>query len=205
VKSLFESKDNNKTQLYCDTILSLLLIDLKRNGDIDVPKFLKKIDATMKDIKGKPCPIVVHMLKLLVDRGLEQDVKEDGYVFSAEKSWPSEDAEVMERFVGKYEKNFSDKEKMALENLSPVTYYTKTPDEFHDLLVPSRKGPVPYFLNGFSDSRDMRELHGVLGLDSLHMTPEEEDTMTKGCHRIPLGAIVVMYSSALKSGKLLEE
>jgi hypothetical protein len=86
VKALFNYPDANedtKTQTYCDTLMALLLLDMKRSReDFDVEEFMKKMEISIRGLEEKPCPALLHKLKMLIDGGLEQDVKEDAYMFS---------------------------------------------------------------------------------------------------------------------------
>jgi len=197
VRAIFKIENDEKTKTYCDTVLSLLLIDMRRQmGEFDVDEFLKKVGATVGDLEGKPCPSVLHVLKLLTDRGLEQESSRRGYNFSPEESIEYGE-EALAGLEQRYNENFSEEEKAAFEGLAPITYYRRTPAEFQGLL-----GNQPYFLNGRPGNSDEdEEIHGVkTGFDidtmPLYMNKEERHTMTRG--GLPMGAIIIMYGVSIR-------
>jgi hypothetical protein len=205
VKALFNYPDANedtKTQTYCDTLLALLLLDMKRSReDFDVEEFMKKMEISVRGLEEKPCPALLHKLKMLIDGGLEQDVKEDAYMFSplaaeagAEAETEAEaEAEKEPNLEQIYADNFSQEEKTALENLTPIRYYSQTPPEYQDLL-----GKSPYFLSGHSDQENP-ELYGLGDDLPVHMTAEDKEVMTR--RGIPMGAILIMYGTAISHKK----
>jgi hypothetical protein len=192
VKALFNPKyDNTETKIYCDTMLTLLLIDLKRQMDeFDVDKFLKKVGTTIGDVKGV-CPAVFHVLKLLVDQGSEQVVEDGVYIFS-----PQQPLGYAEDNLADLEEKFSvifhQKEKDAFENITPIRFYRRTPQEYRELL-----GDCPYFITGHSNEEEP-ELRGVetdLYEEPVYMTADEKRLMMQG--GIPMGALMALYFIAL--------
>ena len=192
VKALFNPKyDNTETKLYCDTMLTLLLIDLKRQmDDFDVDKFLKKVGTTIGDVKGV-CPAVFHVLKVLVDQGSEQVVEDGVYIFSPQQPLGyAEDtlAGLEQKFAG----IFDEREKGAFENITPIRFYRRTPQEYRGLL-----GDCPYFITGHSNEEEP-ELRGVeteLYEEPVYMTADEKRLIMQG--GIPMGALMALYFTAL--------
>lgn len=192
VKALFNPKyDNTETKIYCDTMLSLLLIDLKRQmDDFDVDKFLKKVGTTIGDVKGV-CPAVFHVLKLLVDQGSEQDVEDGVYIFSPQQPLGYAD-DTLASLEQKFTVVFDDKEKNAFENITPIRFYRRTPQEYRGLL-----GDCPYFITGHSKEEEA-ELRGVeteLYEEPVYMTADEKRLIMQG--GIPMGALMALYFIAL--------
>jgi len=192
VKALFNPKyDNTETKIYCDTMLTLLLIDLKRQmDDFDVDKFLKKVGTTIGDVKGV-CPAVFHVLKVLVDQGSEQDVEEGVYIFSPQQPLGYADdtlASLEQKFAG----IFDEREKGAFEKITPIRFYRRTPQEYRGLL-----GDCPYFITGHSKEEEA-ELRGVeteLYEEPVYMTADEKRLIMQG--GIPMGALMALYFIAL--------
>ena len=199
LRAIFDIESNSETKTYCDTVLVLLLIDMKRKMyDFDANKFLKKIGSTLRNTKT--CPVVFHMLKLILDKGMEQVVDSNAYIFSPQKPFDyiDEDTEYpIKNLEQMYAEIFDDGEKEALENMTPIRYYHRTPEEFHDLL-----GDSPYFLSGHSHEPEP-ELRGVdvdgLYDEPLRMTGDEKHLLTRG--GIPMGAIIFMYITAVAKNK----
>ena len=192
VKALFNPKyDNTETKIYCDTMLSLLLIDLKRQmDDFDVDKFLKKVGTTIGDVKGV-CPAVFHVLKLLVDQGSEQDVEDGVYIFSPQQPLGYAD-DTLASLEQKFTVVFDDKEKNAFENITPIRFYRRTPQEYRGLL-----GDCPYFITGHSNEEEP-EIRGVeteLYEEPVYMTADEKRLIMQG--GIPMGALMALYFIAL--------
>lgn len=192
VKALFNPKyDNTETKIYCDTMLSLLLIDLKRKmDDFDVDKFLKKVGTTIGDVKGV-CPAVFHVLKLLVDQGSEQDVEDGVYIFSPQQPLGYAD-DTLASLEQKFTVVFDDKEKNAFENITPIRFYRRTPQEYRGLL-----GDCPYFITGHSNEEEP-EIRGVeteLYEEPVYMTADEKRLIMQG--GIPMGALMALYFIAL--------
>ena len=192
VKALFNTKyDNTETKIYCDTMLTLLLIDLKRQmDDFNVDKFLKKVGTTISDVKGV-CPAVFHVLKLLVDQGSEQVVEEGVYIFSPQQPLGYAD-DTLASLEQKFTVVFDDKEKNAFENITPIRFYRRTPQEYRGLL-----GDCPYFITGHSKEEEA-ELRGVeteLYEEPVYMTADEKRLMMQG--GIPMGALMALYFIAL--------
>jgi hypothetical protein len=162
--------------------------------DFDANKFLKKVGTTLGNTK--PCPIVFHILKMILDEGMKQVVNSNAYTFSPQK--PLDYTEnSFQNLEQRYAETFDDGEKEAFENMTPIRYYHRTPEQFHDLL-----GDSPYFLSGHSDEAEP-ELHGVdvdgLYDEPLRMTADEKQLLT--CRGIPLGAIIFMYITAVANNK----
>jgi hypothetical protein len=77
--------------------------------------------------------------------------------------------------------------------LTPIRYYSQTPPEYQDLL-----GKSPYFLSGHSDQENP-ELYGLGDDLPVHMTAEDKEVMTR--RGIPMGAILIMYGTAISHKK----
>ena len=195
LQAIFDIESNSDTKTYCDTVLTLLLIDMKRKMyDFDANKFLKKVGTTLGDTK--PCPIVFHILKMILDEGMKQVVNSNAYTFSPQK--PLDYTEnSFQNLEESYAETFDDGEKEVFENMTPIRYYNRTPEQFHDLL-----GDSPYFLSGHSDEAEP-ELRGIdvdgLYDEPLRMTADEKQLLT--CRGIPLGAIIFMYITAVANNK----
>jgi hypothetical protein len=192
VKALFNPKyDNTETKLYCDSMLTLLLIDLKRQMDeFDVDKFLKKVGTTIGDVKGV-CPAVFHILKVLVDKGSEQVIEDDVYIFSPQQHLEYAD-DTMARLEQKFSHIFDEQEKGAFEKITPIRFYRRTPQEYRGLL-----GDCSYFITGKSNEEEP-ELRGVeteMYEEPVYMTADEKRLMMKG--GIPMGALLALYFTAL--------
>ena len=195
LQAIFDIESNSDTKTYCDTVLTLLLIDMKRKMyDFDANKFMKKVGTTLGNTK--PCPIVFHILKMILDEGMKQVVNSNAYTFSPQKPLDYTDNS-FQNLEESYAETFDDGEKEAFENMTPIRYYHRTPEKFHDLL-----GDSPYFLSGHSDEAEP-ELHGVdvdgLYDEPLRMTADEKQLLT--CRGIPLGAIIFMYITAVANNK----
>jgi hypothetical protein len=198
LQAIFDIESDSDTKTYCDTVLTLLLIDMKRKMyDFDANKFMKKVGTTLGDIK--PCPLVFHILKVILDEGMKQVIDSNAYIFSPQKSLDYTE-DTFQNLEQRYAETFDDGEKEAFENMTPIRYYHRTPEEFHDLL-----GDSPYFLSGHSDEAEP-QLRGldVNGLydEPLRMTAEEKQLLT--CRGIPLGAIIFMYITAVANNKRSE-
>ena len=191
LQAIFDIESNSDTKTYCDTVLTLLLIDMKRNMyDFDANKFLKKIGTTLGDTK--PCPIVFHILKIILDEGMKQVIDSNAYIFSPQKPFDYTE-DTFQNLEQRYAETFDDSEKEAFENMTPIRYYNRTPEQFRDLL-----GDSPYILSGHSEEAEP-ELRGVdvdgLYDEPLRMTADEKNLLT--CRGIPLGAIIFMYITAV--------
>ena len=198
LQAIFDIESNSDTKTYCDTVLTLLLIDMKRKMyDFDANKFMKKVGTSLGDIK--PCPVVFHILKVILDEGMKQVIDSNAYIFSPQKPLDYTE-DTFQNLEQRYAETFDDGEKEAFENMTPIRYYHRTPEEFHDLL-----GDSPYFLSGHSDDAEP-ELRGVdvdgLYDEPLRMTADEKQLLT--CRGIPLGAIIFMYITAVANNKRSE-
>jgi WD40 repeat protein len=195
LQAIFDIESNSDTKTYCDTVLTLLLIDMKRKMyDFDANKFMKKIGTSLGDIK--PCPVVFHILKVILDEGMKQVIDSNAYIFSPQKSLNYTE-DTFQNLEKRYAETFDDSEKEAFENMTPIRYYHRTPEEFRDLL-----GDSPYILSGHSEDAEP-ELRGVdvdgLYDEPLRMTADEKNLLT--CGGIPLGAIIFMYITAVANNK----
>jgi len=198
LQAIFDIESDSDTKTYCDTVLTLLLIDMKRKMyDFDANKFMKKVGTTLGNIK--PCPVVFHILKVILDEGMKQVIDSNAYIFSPQKPLDYTE-DTFQNLEQRYAETFDDGEKEAFENMTPIRYYHRTPEEFHDLL-----GDSPYFLSGHSDEAEP-QLRGVdvdgLYDEPLHMTADEKQLLT--CRGIPLGAIIFMYITAVANNKRSE-
>jgi hypothetical protein len=195
LQAIFDIESNSDTKTYCDTVLTLLLIDMKRKMyDFDANKFMKKIGTSLG--KTKSCPVVFHILKVILDEGMKQVIDSNAYIFSPQKPLDYTE-DTFQNLEQRYAETFDDSEKEAFENMTPIRYYHRTPEEFHDLL-----GDSPYILSGHSEDAEP-ELRGVdvdgLYDEPLRMTADEKNLLT--CGGIPMGAIIFMYITAVANNK----
>lgn len=195
LQAIFDIESNSDTKTYCDTVLTLLLIDMKRKMyDFDANKFMKKLGTSLG--KTKSCPVVFHILKVILDEGMKQVIDSNAYIFSPQKSLNYTE-DTFKNLEQRYAESFDDSEKEAFENMTPIRYYHRTPEQFHDLL-----GDSPYILSGHSEEAEP-ELRGVdvdgLYDEPLRMTADEKNLLT--CGGIPLGAIIFMYITAVANNK----
>lgn len=195
LQAIFDIESNSDTKTYCDTVLTLLLIDMKRKMyDFDANKFIKKIGTSLGNTK--PCPVVFHILKVILDEGMKQVIDSNAYIFSPQKSLNYTE-DTFQNLEQRYAETFDDSEKEAFENMTPIRYYHRTPEEFRDLL-----GDSPYILSGHSEDAEP-ELRGVdvdgLYDEPLRMTADEKNLLT--CGGIPMGAIIFMYITAVANNK----
>lgn len=195
LQAIFDIESNSDTKTYCDTVLTLLLIDMKRKMyDFDANKFMKKLGTSLGNTK--PCPVVFHILKVILDEGMKQVIDSNAYIFSPQKSLNYTE-DTFQNLEQRYAETFDDSEKEAFENMTPIRYYHRTPEEFRDLL-----GDSPYILSGHSEDAEP-ELRGVdvdgLYDEPLRMTADEKNLLT--CGGIPLGAIIFMYITAVAKNK----
>ena len=195
LQAIFDIESNSDTKNYCDTVLTLLLIDMKRKMyDFDANKFMKKLGTSLG--KTKPCPVVFHILKVILDEGMKQVIDSNAYIFSPQKPLDYTE-DTFQNLEQRYAETFDDSEKEAFENMTPIRYYHRTPEQFRDLL-----GDSPYILSGHSDDTEP-ELRGVdvdgLYDEPLRMTADEKNLLT--CGGIPMGAIIFMYITAVANNK----
>jgi hypothetical protein len=195
LQAIFDIESNSDTKNYCDTVLTLLLIDMKRKMyEFDANKFMKKLGTSLG--KTKPCPVVFHILKVILDEGMKQVIDSNAYIFSPQKSLNYTE-DTFQNLEQRYAETFDDSEKEAFENMTPIRYYHRTPEQFRDLL-----GDSPYILSGHSDDTEP-ELRGVdvdgLYDEPLRMTADEKNLLT--CGGIPMGAIIFMYITAVANNK----
>ena len=200
VKKLFSvrpSVADEATKTYSDTLLAMLIINLKReSGKINTNEFLGKIADTIHG--SDECGMTMDILKMLVDETMEQSVKEGCYVFSRSRM----SNECLESLEQTFDMGFTDEEKRAVAAVAaPIVYYSNTPEEFREVLG----GSGPYFLasadadaDASTDSEAEAILEGISDMDheEVVMTPAERRTMEKG--GLPLGAILFMYLVALR-------
>jgi len=174
---------------FCEVMLTLLLLEL--NEEFNTEVFLKKAGTTLDEL-GQ-CPLVLRALAEIMDETLNQEVPEDGYMYSPTNVTNTAFAEQLE---SAYANNFTQAEKKALlHSAPPIIYYSKSPEEFEGIL-----GNRPYFLNGANaqPGEDVR-LRGVNmdnDDDPVMMTGEERELVEKG--GVPLGTIIFLYLTCLK-------
>ena len=176
---------------FCEVMLTLLLLELSENEEFNAEVFLKKAGTTLDEL-GQ-CPLVLRALAEIMDETLNQEVPEDGYMYSPTNVTNTAFAEQLE---SAYANNFTQAEKKALlHSAPPIIYYSKSPEEFEGIL-----GNRPYFLNGANaqPGEDIR-LRGVNmddDEDPVMMTGEERELVEKG--GVPLGTIIFLYLTCLK-------
>ena len=185
------SGGGKKKKSFCEVMLTLLLLELSENEEFNTEVFLKKAGTTLDEL-GQ-CPLVLRALAEIMDETLNQEVPEDGYMYSPTNVTNTAFAEQLE---SAYANNFTQAEKKALlHSAPPIIYYSKSPEEFEGIL-----GNRPYFLNGANaqPGEDIR-LRGVNmddDEDPVMMTGEERELVEKG--GVPLGTIIFLYLTCLK-------
>jgi hypothetical protein len=194
VKHLFQltsRPSQETTKLYCDTMLSILIIDVKRrmtSSEFSATNFLNKFRNIMKN--ADECENALMVLKHLVDETTQKEIKDEGYVFYPTRPYPC-----LESIEQMYSMVFTDDEKEVLEQATrPITYYSHAPNEYADIM-----GKSAYFLTGDKTGKHVR-IYGIADEYDhapLYVTPTELRLMKKG--GVPLTAILFMYLTALRT------
>ena len=184
-------KGDRQKKPFCEVMLTLLLLELSENEEFNTEVFLKKAGTTLDDL-GQ-CPLVLRALAEIIDETLNQEVPEDGYMYSPANGVTN--TAFAEQLESAYAKNFTQAEKNALlHSAPPIIYYSKSPEEFEGIL-----GNRPYFLNGANAQAGEVRLRGVNmddDEDPVMMTGEERELVEKG--GVPLGTIIFLYLTCLK-------
>jgi hypothetical protein len=179
---------------FCQTMITLLLLEAKQSHDFDVQTFLDKAGTTLDDL-GQ-CPLVLHMLNKLIDESMNQTVKENGYVFSPSE----EDADEFNiNLEDAYYNRFTPEEQEILKSMGPsITFHSETPETFREIL-----GTNAYFLNGSVPEED--EETPLYGLgddeDPVSLTKEEREAIERKGAGVPLGALLFLYLMCLRDLK----
>jgi hypothetical protein len=183
-----------ETDSFCQTMITLLLLEARQSHEFDIQEFLDKAGTTLDDL-GQ-CPLVLHMLNKLIDEGMNQNVKEDGYVFSPLDS----DAEEFNvNLEDAYYNRFTPEQQEILKSMGPpITFHSETPEAFREIL-----GTNSYFLNG-SVPEEVEETP-LFGLgedeDPVSLTKEEREAVERKGAGIPLGALLFLYLMCLRDLK----
>lgn len=194
VKHLFQLSSRpsqETTKLYCDTMLSILIIDVKRrmkSPGFSATNFLNRFRNIVKNTEE--CENALEVLKRVVDEITQKEIKKDAYVFYPARPYPC-----LESLEQMYSMVFTDDEKEILEQTTrPITYYSHAPTEYEDIMSKSS-----YFLTGDKTGKHVR-IYGIADEYEhapLYVTPTELRLMKKG--GIPLTAILFMYLTALRT------
>jgi hypothetical protein len=180
---------------FCQTMITLLLLEAKQNHEFDVQEFLDKAGTTLDDL-GQ-CPLVLHMLNQLIDISMEQQSKENSYVFSPIES----DAEEFNiNLEDAYYSRFTPEEQKILKSMGPpITFHSETPEAFREIL-----GTNAYFLNGsVPEEGEDTPLYGLNQEDEepISLTRDEREAIERKGAGVPLGALLFLYLMCLRDVK----
>jgi hypothetical protein len=171
---------------FCSTLLTLLMVEANKNKDFDYKEFVKKANTTLEEL-GQ-CPLVLKALGELVDQSMNENMSEEGYIFSPLSLSNQENQEFAKTLEKSYNSNFTDEERSAMNSFAPpFILHAESPEEFQDVL-----GKNSYFLNASNaqDSEKDIPLYGI-GQDDIVVTPEERKVIEKG--GVPAGGLLVLY------------
>jgi hypothetical protein len=183
-------------KLFCESLLSLLLLQAHSESDFDVQDFLNTAGATMDDL-GQ-CPLVVHFLEQLMD-SVEEKQRQKGITY-----YPIErESELIKSLEKSFHNRFNDSQKEFLTGIGKsVILFPSPPKEFQEYM-----GRTPYILE-YNDMDDLDEVpfHGFKsdeGEENIILTREEQEKIEKG--GIPYGALMFLYLTALRDFYSLHE
>jgi hypothetical protein len=194
----FNSKSKSKIpaepKLFCEGLLSLLLLEVQKDGDFDVQDFLNNAGASVDDL-GQ-CPLVVDFLSSIIDSLEEKSVKKGITYYPI-----SQEPEKLQILEKTFHNRFNDSQKeFLIKTGKPVILFPKPPRDFEEYM-----GTKPYVLQ-YHDMEDMDEvpLHVENDLEeNIFLTSEEQGKIEKG--GIPYGALMLLYLTALRDFYRLNE